>query len=303
MIVKNKVLALLFLFFFTFCNAQNKSIKFAIKNLNKQLEVYQTLNPFGAEYYAIKDLKLTKAELKEAYGETMETTDSIENIEAMGFIQDRIHNQLDLVLKHKKAKTIDFTKVFNDNLAVIKSPDNKLYNFSIDEKTGGSYRSRISWMYYLLNGQFVNVDYSIEDETPPFNSDGYTEIKSFRTFNTTRYLLMGSVRGCGACFEEYVTLVHFEDDHFILDFEYSITSRLAEQRIFFDEDSRALSVFYETDDLTQDCYCENEDNSTNLNVLSDVDDQQTLICSCLFEFDGKTFRLSKRCSEFKKSQD
>jgi len=300
--MKKKLLVLLLLSVI-FCDAQNKSLKSAITNLNNQLDIYQTLHPFGAEYYAIKDLKLTKTELKDAYGETLETTDSIESIEALGFIQDRIHNLLDLVLKHKKAKTIDFTKAFNDNLAVIRSPDNKLYNFSIDEKTGGSYRSRISWIYYLEGEHFVNIDDSIDDNTSTFNSDGYTEIKNFTTFNTTKYLLFGSVRGCGACYEEYVTMVHFEDDHFVLDFEYSITSRLAEQRIFFDEVSLALSVFYETDDLTQDCYCDNEDNSNNLNVLNDEDDQQTLICSCLFEFDGKTFRLSKHCAEFKKSQD
>lgn len=300
--MKHRILIVVFLLFsISFCKAQSKSIKSAIKNVNTQLDIYQTLHPFGAEYYAVKDLKLTKSELIEAYGDISEVSDSIESIEALGFIQDRISKLLDITLKHRKAKTIDFTQVFNDNLAVIKSPDDKLYNFSIDEKTGGSYRSRISWVYYLLDDQFVNVDYSSEEnDASPFNSDGYTEIKSFRSFNTTRYLLFGSVRGCGACFEEHVTLVHFEDDHFMLDFEYSLSSRLAQQHIFFDEDSKALSVFYETDDLTEDCYCEDDNNSSYFN---DEDELQTLLCSCLFEFDGKTFIVSKRCSELKKVQD
>ena len=290
----------------SFSYAQNQSINSVIKHVNEQLDIYQNLSPFGAAYYAVKDLKLTKAEVLEGYGDAAMVTDSLESIEALGFIQDKINMYLNKALKHRDASSVDFTQVFNDNLSVVKSEDHKLYNFSIDEKTGGSYRSRVSWMFYNLDGKFINTDFSLEEnEASLFHPDGYDAIKIVTTHNTTRYLLFGNVRGCGACFEEHVTLVHFENGRFVLDFEYAVTSRVAEQRIFFDADSKALSVFYETDDLTPECYCTDENLEDEGSPFGGYDDDalETAVCSCLFEFNGQTFELTKYSAQIKKNRD
>ncbi|WP_299336194.1 hypothetical protein [uncultured Psychroserpens sp.] len=288
--------------------AQESNFNTAVKLLNEQLEIYQTQSPFGSESYAVKDLKLSKIEtILYLNDEGLKVTDSIDMYNAISITQSKIGRLLSVVMSQKEATTKDLTTHFNDELYAIKSEDNKLYHFSLDEKTGGSYRSRMSWMYYLKNNSYVEVDaMNSETDTSIFFSDGYDEIKTFNTYNKTRYLLFGNVMRCNACFEEYVTLTHFEDGAFQLDFEYSVSSRIAEQHIFYDDISRSISVFYDTDDLTTVCYCSNEgtDNRDIETISSsDIDDTEQFTCSCLFEFNGRTYKLTKQCSEVIKTKD
>ncbi len=300
---------------FTSAYSQKKSIKKTVNNLNTYLEIYETLQSHGQSYYTIDSLKVTREDLIKEFEAPLEQIDSLDNYEAIGIIQSKIDDLLRQVLKHKKANSIDVASAFKDNLSVIKSNDNKLYSFSIDEKTGGSYRSHLSWMYYLDKNRFteypVNDDWHLNQSDKPtvFEANGYHEIKSFNSFNKTRYLLFGNFKACGSCYIEYITLVHFEKDNFVLDFEYSLESRDYDQKIYFDEGTKSLSVFYDTDDLTEDCFCSNEasnnywhDNSNDSQLNSDGE-LIRLSCSCLFDFDGKTYKLSKRCSKIIKKED
>jgi hypothetical protein len=106
----------------------------------------------------------------------------------------------------------------------------------------------------------VSNDWRLNQNDKPtvFEANGYNEIKSFFANNKMRYLLFGSIKVCGACFVEFVTLVHFEDGTFILDFEYAVESRSYESKLFFDATNLSLSTFYDTNDLTPDCHCTDE---------------------------------------------
>ena len=288
-----------------FTYAQNRSIKKIIKELNSYLEVYEKLSAHGDEYHSLHSLKLTKQDLISEFEEPLGQTDSILNFDAIYLIQSKIDTLLRQAFIHKKAATIDFKIELGHHLGVVKSEDNKLYNFSLFEKTGGSYHSFLSWIFYLDGKTFiefpVNDNWTIDQNDKPtvFEANGYDMIKSFIANNKMRYLLFGSTKACGACFIEFVTFVHFEDGDFVLDFEYSVDSRSSESKLFFDATNLSLSVFYDTDDLTTECYCSDEldDENTYEDEDDDIDEIKNYTCSCLFIYDGGTFKLSKQVKE------
>ncbi|WP_299277013.1 hypothetical protein [uncultured Psychroserpens sp.] len=287
--------------------SQETVFKFTVNQLNKELNIYATQSAHGAENFAVKDLELSEIEMQIYFEkeEQITSTDSISMYAAISITQSKINALLFILMGNKETAKHDLRHVINDELAIVKSEDNKLYNFSLDQKTGGSYRSRISWMYYLEDHAYIDISSSFDSDDNMnsdsiFFPDGYHDIKTFNSHNKTWYLLFGSVRGCGACFEEYVTLTHFEDNTLQLDFEYSVVSRVAEQRIFYEAFSKSLSVFYDTDDLTTDCYCEDQDLNNRIYEEDDTEDIQessTYSCSCLFEFSKDTFKLLKQCAE------
>jgi hypothetical protein len=309
--MKKGVAIIILLIFTHSIYAQNRSIKKIIKELNSYLEVYDKLSAHDDRYYSRGSLKLTKQDLFSEFDESMEQTDSVSNFDAISIIQNKVDTLLRQALLHKKAVTVDFKTALKYSLGVVKSEDNKLYNFSLFEKTGGSYHSFITWIFYLDSDTFIeyptNDNWSLGQDDKPtvFEANGYNEIKSFIANNKMRYLLLGSTKACGACFVEFVTFVHFEDGDFVLDFEYSVESRSYETKLFFDPFNLSISVFYETDDLTQGCYCSNEldDENSIEDEDNDTDGSKNYMCSCLFIYDSGTFKSSKQVKEVKRSKN
>lgn len=190
----------------------------------------------------------------------------------------------------------------NDALSIIVSDDGKLYNFSLDEKTGGTHRSRISLTHYtemnqdlLPTPEEVALDTRI-DPYAVFEGDGFDEIYTIKAKEGIKYILTGSVRGCSYCFETNVMLVHLTDAGFHSDFYYSVNSRSWEEGVSYDPITQKITVDYVTDDLTVDCDCSNAaDDDYYFN--DDAVPEMTKQCHCTFEFDGNNFALVKESWE------
>lgn len=121
------------------------------------------------------------------------------------------------------------------------------------------------------------------DKPTVFEANAYNEIKSFFANNKMQYLLFGSIKVCGACFVEFVTLVHFDDSTIILDFEYAVESRSSKSKLFFDATKLSLSTFYDTNDLTPDCHCTDEQLEERYSEDNDdIDIIKNYRCSRLF---------------------
>lgn len=136
------------------------------------------------------------------------------------------------------------------------------------------------------------------DKPTVFEANNYNEIESFFANNKMRHLLFCSIKACGACFVEFVTLVHFDDSTIILDFEYAVESRSSESKLFFDATNLSLSIFYDTDDLTLDCHCTDEQLEERYSEDNDdIDIIKNYRCSCLFLYNNGTFKLSKSVRE------
>lgn len=286
-----------------------KSFDKLINKTNRYLDVYSGLTPFGEDYVNISNFKMSRADIKEmkieAHGDDniFKNSITVEKFFFMYFIQEKIESNIHALLAHSQFVNNSIDSLLNEEISIIKSDDNKLYNFSLDEKTGGTYRSRISWMYYSdLNIDSINIlnqdsDYKI-DPYEAFQSDGFSEIFTLNTEEGVKYLLTAYVRGCSYCFGNSIRLIQFKNGEFSTDFLYSTYSRSWDSGITYDSENRVINVEYQTDDLTSYCNCSEEPEDDYEKESLDLDDDFVFRnCSCEFKFNGKTFVLSKECME------
>ena len=285
------------------------SFQTLIAETNSYLKSYGKVSAYGADNYSFVEVGLTEADVSEllldtAYVEFI-TDDSIGSFDLIFFLQDKIVSNINRITSRKDFDQYDILELLeSDELSIVKSEDGKLYNFSIDEKTGGTYRSRISWMYYTEAGlgETATVEQISEKELPilytAFEGDGYSSIFTINTSSGILYVLTGGVRGCSMCFLTFIQLVHFENGQFMTDFYYSVDSRTWDSEIVYDEETKTIKVVYETDDLTPYCSCDEVfENQTDAYNYSDEEDSVSFKCHCLFEFTGSNFELVKQSSE------
>ena len=180
------------IFFILFCNiaciACSAKIKVEIESIDKliaqtekYLAVYDTLRPCCEYYYPIKDF--TEQELAKLKENGDIKNDSIDSWYVIDVFQERILENIDKIAHHK-----DFPKKGSGFFLV--SPDNKLFNFTLFENTGGSYRSRISVIYYKENNEIKYYE-NRNTNGNIFNTDGYYSIDTIQTNSGVKYLLQG----------------------------------------------------------------------------------------------------------------
>ncbi|MEM6725508.1 MAG: hypothetical protein AAF598_15820 [Bacteroidota bacterium] len=284
-----------------------RSFKKLVQQTNTYLAAYARLSPFGwEELTALQDTNLPKKLQKaiQADPESYESlsADSISNFDLILEYQDLILQKLDQLTSHSKFTRNDLFELIEDDtdLWMFRSPDRKLYNFSLDEKTGGTYRSRLSIMHYTdweVERLAVHPQELPNDAFDPywiFEGDGFDRIDTLRTPTGVQYVLSGSVRGCTACFETNVLLVRFDQEGVHAEFSYSVTLRSYEDGVFYDPETRTIAVDYETDDLTTDCLCSNELDiePSSSSYFNDADDEfEPIHCHCVFQFIDGQFKL------------
>ncbi|MCL2312236.1 MAG: hypothetical protein FWC41_07095 [Firmicutes bacterium] len=270
-----------------------------IDKLNHCLLEYDKLTAFGSfdNYYPINDFGLSKQEIKELIADAdsdeilSANKDSIQEYQMILFFQGDIVRYIDKIIKHPDFLKYDITNLLKgDVLSIVKSDDNKLFNISFDEKTGGSYRSQISKMYYIdTSGKVVDLN---ETDNSIFASDGYGAIYTIETEEGTKYVLTGFVRDCSFCFKTFVQLLKFEENKFIEEFMYSVNSRSWEEGVEYDHEGKAIYVDYHIDDLTPFCYCGGDPfDKEKWNYDRSDENQKRINCKCKFIFDGNNFEL------------
>jgi len=296
-----------------------------IKQTKTYFSIYDTLYPNGEEYFPINKLGLSKDEIKQVIqdynGEDntlSKNKDSILQYGAIEVLQTCIIKNIKKIAAHPDFSKNDITALFaNTGLYIVKSDDNKLYNFSFDAKNGGTYQMQISIMHYTdYNLNQTNTVNTSQNQDPgtdfSFADDGYSKIYTIYTKEGTKYLLAGSVKKCSTCYGSYISLIKFRGNKFVQEFYYSIDLRDYETGISYDPKTKIISVNYKTDDLTADCVCENGGDGnkeesqgrvdevileTEEEVLAEEDDIPiTRQCSCTFVFDGSNFMLRKKSS-------
>jgi hypothetical protein len=257
-----------------------------VEKLNNYLSHYTnyTGNEYGFISLNHKQLGFTEKEIKALKKEDLDfpiNKDSIDVQDLIFTYQEKIINSLSLILKHKDFDEKIKETTFNQELSIVFSTDNKLYNFSLDEKTGGTYRSRISLMYYTESDSIYEGDI--------FEPDGYGLIDTIQTNSGVKYLMEGNVRGCSYCFTNHVSLIQFKKDTVNLDFYYRFDSRDWDDYIEVDSTKRVIKAYYHLNDLQESCSCNNEDEGT-----IEVEIEKNISCSCRFKFNGETFELVEK---------
>jgi hypothetical protein len=273
------------------CPAQQSSqVDSLITDTKVLLEFYSHLSPFD-DLLAYADLDLSSREIAYLRSDNDDTDyihgDSIYATDLIFYIQDRVQSTIEKITKVADLESYDLVEIFqNYELGIVRSTDGKLYNFSLDEKTGGSYRSRVSWMYFTEQEERDN-----ESILNGFETDGYDRIDTIHVGDQVCYLLIGSVQGCNACFLTYVEMVKYENGQFISEFYFSLESRSWDAELDYNPETRTIRADYQTDDLTSDCGCETRrDFETGNYDYSQVKESvYGLKCHCEFVFNGDTF--------------
>jgi hypothetical protein len=281
-----------------------------VSKTNEFLIQYHKLSPFGSEnFISLKESHLPKKNIKyiKTHLEKYDgySKDSISEFNLLLEFQDLIMGNIERIISHNKFEENNIKELITDegDLSIAVSDDNKLYNFSLAEKIGGTYRSHISIMYYTeINQDSLPTSKEIEKRVKispytVFEGDGFNEIYSIKTEEGTKYILTGYVRGCSYCFETNIMLVKFKDGIFEQDFVYSISSRSWEEGVSYDSKSKTITVDYITDDLTTDCDCSNyaksDEEQNDYNTTNEETKPIKKRCHCTFEFNGLNFELTK----------
>lgn len=296
----NKQIVLLFAFIilanFSFAQSQ-KSFDRLVVNTNAYLLQYSKLSPFGSKnFIALKESNLPSKNIKDLKthfeADAGHVKDSISEYNLLLEFQGLITENIERIISHNTFKDNTIKEQISDayDLSIVVSDDKKLYHFSLDEKTGGSYRSRISITHYT--GDSI--------DTTVLENYSFNTIETIETKEGTKYVLTGSVRGCSYCFETFVMLVKLENGVFKQDFVYAVNSRSWEEGVSYDSESKTITVDYITDDLTTECHCLNyatlDAQENDYNTYDEDIEPIEKRCHCTFQFNGLNFELTKEDS-------
>lgn len=298
LIVKNKLLlAILILPLFSSAKKQ-PSFMDLIKETNQYLEAYENVWPSYNEYYSVKELSFLKSEIKNIADSEYNTgngvlnaeQDSVESFFVSIWLQEKIMENLKMLAAHKDFINYDIANLLKSNeINIAVSNDKKLYNFSIDEKSGGSYRSRLSTTHYIKtapnNAGFQSIDVS-ESDSFIFPRDGLDHIYTIETIEGTKYILSTTVRFCNTCFYSSIYLVSYRNDAFVEEFRYSVESRDPESGVWYEPENQVVYVDYFVDDLNKD------DHITEIFKEEEYNDMH-IKHERSYIFNGKTFDLMK----------
>jgi len=306
MIINKKII-----FIFTFCTLINFGYGQSLKSFNKlvsetkeYLIQYSKLRPNSDKNYSLQNSGLPKVKIKDIktnlYYDDGYSKDSISEFNLIIEFQTLIIENIKQIISHDKFNKTNIKEFISDysSLLITISDDKKLYNFSLDKKTGGSYQSRISIMHYTeINQDSLPTKEEIEKgiKTNPytiFDGDGFNKIYSIKTKEGTKYVLIGNVQNCSTCFDTYILLVKFKNGIFEQDFYYNVNLRNVEEGLNYNPETKIISVDYTTDDLTTDCYCINYANNNKEQYNYNVKPKQKK-CHYNFVFNGLNFELTK----------
>lgn len=268
-----------------------------VKSLNQYLTVYDNVSPDISDQFVIDSLDLAHIDLIHLKGKhnrnTLKTTNVIDVFDLIAYLQEDIQNITQAMLSHAYFKFYKFKDVIESNdFSIVESDDKKLYNFSLDEKTGGTYRSRTSWMHYTEMDSLQRI-YNISDPYEKLDGDGYDRIYALDTKDGTKYILTSYVRSCSYCFETSVALVKLDKGEFKYDFNHSVNLRDWEGGVQYHPETKTITVDYITDDLTEHCNCEDIEVDEYEDSNTDQSEFQEKKCHCTFKFNGTNFELVK----------
>jgi hypothetical protein len=280
-----------------------------VNELKKYLEAYDNLPRYMDEYTALKNLPVTKQEIKDAikYGyyerPFNKKKDSVVAWIPMEILQENIIDGIKAMISARDFRKYDLPSLFrNTALNILRSEDSMLYIFSFQEKGAGSYDTRIALFHYtgldpdLASYRSLEGGYLEGKQYGVFIAQGYDTIYTFKEAKWTKYLLFGLVRPCSSCLPAYmINLVHFQDSVFVSDFSYGVETRNSNNEMSYDAETKTITAIHEGSMGSRVCGC--RDN--NLPDPPETEEEDTegpeKRCECVFRYDGNSFRLVKSC--------
>lgn len=255
------------------------SLSFALK---EALAHYGNLDPHTDSIFYLSDINYTE-ERALAEGLHFEEAGEIDVFSVIWHSEQKIFTYIEALLAMCSLEEMMALPL--SNISMVLSEDKRFFNFSIDEKAGGTYRGRDSKSYYCSE-EVVLYDVS------GISRDGIANIYDIHTATGVKYLLMESTRSCSTCDINKAHLLHFTEGKPVTDFAYEMQNRSGSLEIYYNEESQLLKIDYETDDIQSYCDCEQSSVWSDREYI-EIENQDTEQCNCVFKFNGETFEIDK----------
>lgn len=190
-----------------------------VDSLKVQAEIYDDLSPFSDD------------------------EDPFEKIEET---QSAIIDHLTFLLNDPRIVTFDLDELFaNTGLHVTRSEDHRVYVLTIDELTGGSYRSALSTLHLRYpNGSVSGEVYS----------DAWSQV---HTVDQDRgvYMITSSVLTCNTCTREHAILLKMDSSKVESESFMDYEGRYYDLHQFgYNEKDRTFAIEYSTPDFRDSLY-------------------------------------------------
>ena len=199
---------------------QADDLSHRIAEINTLLKVYGTLSPFSAAETIFKQIdSISKA-----------ITSRL-----LGILNDNriIHYPIETLLNQ-------------DEIFISKSSDNRLYFFSIDEKTGGSYRPSITILHYRPSNGNVKAEF--------FGEMTYGPVFLLDSLNQ-QYFVVGSVQTCSSCLSSSATVIKIDTSAYQTESIAEYEGRYTDLKVFeYDSVEQVFSVEYDAADHEDSLY-------------------------------------------------
>jgi hypothetical protein len=263
-----------------------------VRQTYKYFSIFDTINPVGIQYDITKfRLDKTEMETLQSHYDTPDSSKMWEGFSITEAMSDMISTNLAEILDWKNIDDYDLSLLLKGHLGVAKSPDGRLYVFSFDEKTGGTYHSQTTLVHYHPRDN--EMPFKIKNDSV-FNRDGYGSIDTINTRQGIKYVMVGQVTGCNTCLGNYVDVVHYEKGGFVTDFSYNVSTREGNDDgpvIDYDAKLHRININYTTNDMAPGCNCGKDGLEGSDGEEFDGKAENV---GCVYVFNGHTFVLKKK---------
>ncbi len=223
-----KILTILFLLFLitqTFGQTNKKITK------NKKDDISQKIEEINA--------------LLEYYGTLSPFSDNDNRFELIDSIGNGITTRLLKILNDKRIINYPIETLLNqDKISISKSNDNKIFFFSIDEKTGGSYRTSKTIIHYrLLNGA-VKADFFGGEASETLAASTYGHVFLLDSLDQ-EYFVIGGVQTCNTCNASVAITIKLDTISYKIDHIAQYDGRYYDLKVFeYDSIEKVFSYEY-----------------------------------------------------------
>ncbi|NBR13903.1 MAG: hypothetical protein EBQ94_05165 [Flavobacteriales bacterium] len=187
------------------------------------------------------------------YGTLSPFSDNEKRFELIDSISNNITTRLLQILNDNRIINYPIETLFNqDEISISKSNDNKIFFFSIDEKTGGSYRTSITFIHYRLSNGNVKADY--------FGEMTYGQVFLLDSLNQ-KYFVIGSVQTCNTCNSSSAISIKLDTNIYQTDLIAQYDGRYPDLKVFeYDSLEKVFSFEYNAADNDDSLYGGDNEN-------------------------------------------
>jgi len=151
------------------------------------------------------------------YGTLTPFSDNDNRFGLIDSIGNGITTRLLKILNDKRIINYPIETLINqDEISISKSNDNKIFFFSIDEKTGGSYKTSKTIIHYRPSNGSVKAELFGRELSETFATSTYGEVFLLDSLSQ-KYFVIGGVRTCNTCYASLAITIKLDSSEYQTD--------------------------------------------------------------------------------------